>query len=326
MQGRAYFSILSEVAGLSSLILLTGIKGLILYLTFHGVASFRIASLIYLLLPKKYKSRRWDKLLFAIITLIVFLTGPLGILGGLLFYFMLLKKPNITIPVENLFFENVTIPQVEKRSFGETQIEELHDRLIFFLTKYPTPRSIQLLKRALSSEQDEVRLMAFSAISKMEKEVFERINLLIKELEKVKTPEELYRISSSLAELYWELVYLGIAEEELAEFYLRTALEYAIRALETTLKYGLRALEISKDGKLLFLIGRIYLRLKDYEKAEKFLREAVEEGIPIEKVAPYLMEIYFIRRDWKVLKKISENLRGKVIPDAKAVSIIKVWV
>jgi len=266
MQSKVYLSILSEGAGLSSLILLTGIKGLILYLIFHGVASFLVANLIYLLLPKKYKSRRWNRLLLFAIALIVFLTGPLGVLGGLLFYFMLLKKPSISIPVEKLFFENITIPQVEKSSFGEAQIEKLHDRLILFLTKYPTPRSIQLLKRALSSEQDEVRLLAFSAISKMEKDIFERINLLIKELEKVKTPEELYRISSSLAELYWELVYLGIAEEELAEFYLRTALEY-----------GLKASEISKDGKLLFLIGRIYLRLKDYEKAEEFLKEAVKK-------------------------------------------------
>jgi len=315
MQSKVYFSILSESVGLSSLIFLRGIKGLILYLTFHGVASFLVASLIYLLLPQKYKSKRWNKLLFSGIALIVFLTGPLGVLGGLLFYFMLLKKPSITIPVENLFFENVTIPQVEKRSFGEAPIEKLHDRLILFLTKYPTPRSIQLLKRALSSEQDEVRLIAFSAISKMEEEVFNRINLLLKELERVKEPEELFRIYSSLAELYWELVYLSIADEELAEFYLKGAIEY-----------GLRALEISKDGKLLFLMGRIYLRLKDYEKAEKFLREAVEEGIPIEKVAPYLMEIYFIRRDWKALKELSERLKGKVIPDAKAISIIKVWV
>ena len=210
--------------------------------------------------------------------------------------------------------EDIVIPQVEKRSFGEAQIEKLHDRLIFLVTKFQTPQSTQLLKRALSSEQDEIRLIAFSAISKMEEEIFNRINLLLKELKRVKEPEELFRIYSSLAELYWELVYLGIADEELAEFYLKTALEY-----------GLRALEVSKDGKLLFLIGRIYLRLREYDEAEKFLREAVEEGIPMEKVAPYLMEIYFVRRDWKALKELSERLKGKVIPNPKALSIIKVW-
>lgn len=314
MQSKIYFSILSESVGLSSLILLGGIEGLILYLIFHGIASFILASLIYLLLPKKYKHHRWNKLSLVLITLIVFLTGPLGILGGLFFYFMLLKKPNIDIPIEKLFIEEIIIPHVEKRSFVE-DLEKLHDKLILFLTKYQIPQSVQILKKALSLNEDEARLLAFSAISRMEENILEKINLLLKKLERVKTEDELFQIYSSLAELYWELVYLGIADEELAEFYLKSAIEY-----------GLKASEISKDGKLLFLVGRIYLRLKDYERAEKFLREAVEESIPIEKVTPYLMEIYFVRRNWKALKELSERFKGKVIPDAKAISIIKVWV
>lgn len=315
MQGKVYLSILSESVGLSSLLMLSGIEGLVLYLIFHAIASFFIASLIYLLLPKKYKKHKWKRLLLLCIALIVFLTGPLGVFGGVLLYFMLLKKPNISIPVEKLFLEDVIIPEVEKRSFGEAVGEKLNDKLILLITKYPSSQSMRLLKRALSSEEDEIRLIAFSAISKMEKEIFERINLLLKELEKAKSPKELFRIYSSLAELYWEPVFLNIADEELAEFYLKTALEY-----------GLKALEINEDGKLLFLVGRIYLRLKEYKKAEEFLQKSVERGIPIEKVAPYLMEVYFVERNWEALKELSEYLKDKVVPDAKALSIIRVWV
>ena len=315
MQGKVYLSILSEGAGLSSLLVLTGVEGLILYLIFHAVAAFLVGSLIYLLLPKRYKKRTSKKLLLFGIVLLLFLLGPLGILGGVIFYFMLLKRPNISIPVEMLFLEDVIVPEVERRSFGEAVGEKLSDKLILLITKFPSSQAMHLLKRALSSEEDEIRLIAFSAISKMEKEIFERINLLLRELERAKRPDELFRIYSSLAELYWEPVFLNIADEELAEFYLKTALEY-----------GLKAIQINEDGKLLFLVGRIYLRLKEYNSAEYFLKKSVEKGIPLEKVAPYLMEVYFVERNWKAIKELSTYLKDKVVPDAKALSIIRVWV
>ncbi|WP_461828701.1 tetratricopeptide repeat protein [Aquifex sp.] len=315
MQAKAYLSVLSEGTGLSSLILLSGIKGLILYLLFHGVASFLIGSLIFLLLPPRYRKNTPKKLLLPSIVVFIFLTGPLGVFGGLLLYVMLLKRKRVSLPVEKLFLEEIIIPEVEKRTFGEAVGEKLNEKLILLLTKFPSSQAMQLLKRALAVDKDEVRLIAFATISRMEKEIFERINILLKELERAKDEEELFRIYASLAELYWEPVFLNIADEELEEFYLKTALEY-----------GLKALEIREDEKLLFLIGRIYLRLKEYDKAEHFLIKATEKGMPLEKVAPYLMEVYFVRRDWEALKELSSYLRERVIPDAKALSIIRVWV
>lgn len=290
---------------------------LIIYLVFYSLISFIAGGSIYLLLPERYKNRPLKKALFAGIVLFIFLTGPLGLAGTVILYFAIFKrkKEKISIPAEKLSLEETIIPDIEKRSFGEAVWDKLNEKLVLLIAKFPSPRSVQLLKRALSAEEDEIRLIAFSAISRMEKEIFERINVLLKKLEKAKNPDELFRIYSSLAELYWEPVFLNIADEELAEFYLKTALDY-----------GLKALKINEDGKLLFLIGRIYLRLKEYDKAELFLKRAVGEGIPVEKVAPYLMEVYFVKKNWKALRNIARHLKDKTIPDAKALSIIRVWV
>lgn len=315
MQAKAYLSVLSEGTGLSGLILFSGIKGLVFYLIFHALASFLIGSLIFILLPPRYRLNTSKAFLLTSIVTFIFLTGPLGVLGGFLLYVMLLKRRSVSLPVEKLFVEELIIPEVEKRTFGEAVAEKLNEKLILLLTKFPTSQSMQLLKRALAVDKDEVRLIAFAAISRMEKEIFERINLLLRELDNAKSEEELFRIYASLAELYWEPVFLNIADEELEEFYLKTALEY-----------GMKALEIREDEKLLFLIGRIYLRLKEYERAEHFLIKATEKGLPLEKVAPYLMEVYFVKRDWKSLKELSSYLKERVIPDAKALSIIRVWV
>ena len=315
MQAKVSLSLLSEGTGLGSLFILSGVKGLIIYLIFHSLASTLIGSVIFIFLPKRYRINTPKKHLLLLICLIIFLNGPLGVIGSAFLYLMLIKRKGFSLPVEKLFIEEVIIPEVEKRTFGEAVSEKLNEKLILLITKFPNSQSIQTLKKALSSEKDEVRLIAFSTISKMEKEIFERINILLKELENTNDPKDLFRIYSSLAELYWEPVFLNIADEELAEFYLKTALDY-----------GLKALKIKEEGKLLFLIGRVYLRLRKYEEAEKFLKKSIDKGIPIEKAAPYLMEVYFVERNWKSLKEIADNLKDKVIPDAKALSIIKVWV
>lgn len=315
MQTKVTLSVISEGIGLSGLLIFSSVEGLILYLCFHAIASSLIGSALFLFLPSRYKVETNKKLLLAETILVIFLIGPLGVLGGVLLYFMLLKRHEPLLPIEKLFTEELIIPKVEKRVFGEAVGEKLSEKLILLIMKFPSLQSMSRLKRALSVDEDEIRLIAFSAISRMEKEIFEKINFLLKELEKTREPKKLFQIYSSLAELYWEPVFLSIADEELAEFYLKTAAEY-----------GLKALNIKEDSKLLYLLGRIYLRLKEYNRAEEFLRKAMEKGMPIEKVAPYLLEIFFTKRDWKSIKELSSYLRRSIIPDAKVASIIKVWV
>ena len=314
MQTKVSLSLLSEVTGLDSLFIFTGMNGIITYLLFHAGASFLIGSATFFLLPQKYRSGTNKKLLITLLTLMVFSTGPLGVISGVFFYFMLLKKKSPSLPVEKLFTEEVIFPEVEQRKLGEAIGSLPNERLILFLTKFPTAQTVKTLKKALSTKDDELRLLAFSVLSKMEKDIFERINLLLKELDKTGNSEETFRIYSSLAELYWEPVFLGIADKELEEFYLNTALDYCLKALS-----------IKEEGKIFFLTGRIYLRLKNYEKAEEFLRKAVERGMPVEKVAPYLIEVYFVKRDWEALIKLSSFLKDSLVPDARALSIIKVW-
>ena len=94
--------------------------------------------------------------------------------------------------------------------------------------------------------------------------------------------------------------------------------------LKKALYYCLSALEIKKDPKISLLGGRVCLAMGDTERAEYLLKEALELGMPYEKVALYLMEVYFHKRDWKKVVEIGESVKD--VPDEKVIAITRVWV
>jgi len=312
---RVLLATFLESAGLSNLLLFEEkLIGVFLYGALHFGASLLISGALYPFVPRRYKrhGRLRVILLFAAF---VGCTGPLGFVGSVFLYLFLLKRKRPEIPLERVSEEELLIPEVERRAFGEATAEKLNDKLVLFLMKSLNPVAFRYLRRAVSSEDDEVRLIAFSVLSNMEKEIFSKINSLLGELERAGEEEERFRILSTIAELYWELVFLNIADEELADFYLKTAMEYAGEALK-----------IKKEGKLLFLMGRISLRRGKVDEAERYLREALRMGFPPEKVVPYLMEVFFRKREIEKVFEVAELVRGKLIPDIKASSIVKVWV
>jgi tetratricopeptide (TPR) repeat protein len=145
---------------------------------------------------------------------------------------------------------------------------------------------------------DEIRLMAFSMISKMEKQLNDKIyelNLRLKDNDL--SEEKKAKIYFELAQTYWDFVFFHIVDKEFENF-----------AIEKALYYAEEGLKLKKDFIPYFLLGRVYLRLKDYKKAKEYLELAFNFKEFGYKVIPYLAECYFYERNFKKVKELFSQL------------------
>ncbi|WP_283744210.1 hypothetical protein [Sideroxydans sp. CL21] len=118
-----------------------------------------------------------------------------------------------------------------------------------------------------------------------------------------------------MAELYWEMIYAGLAQGDLRTHALNQALYYADAVLNIE----------QQDTGLLFLKGRILLESKRYEEAQLILGLAISHGLPESRAIPYIVEIAFNRRDYSTVQSLLSRLSiSQVTPIMK--SAINFWV
>jgi len=282
-----------------------------LYFIFHIFSSLFLALILKLFFPKKYKGS-----IFRVFALIIFLSGPAGfILALILYFFFLFKKETVPLIYEPVVSEYIPQITFRGRKLGESSILNLNPKNVLYLRQFPHPAAINLLKKAVSTKDDEIRLLSFFTVNSIEKNLFENIAVLKQALETTENDMERFNLLSSLAEMYWELIYLGVADKELEEFYLNESLTYLKRALD-----------IKEESKLYFLLGRIYLRLKKYEKAKEFLLKAVELGFPSERVISYLLETFYNLKDFSSIFKITKSFEKILVIDPRTASILRIWI
>ncbi|MFZ5513105.1 MAG: hypothetical protein ACOZAH_01025 [Pseudomonadota bacterium] len=111
-----------------------------------------------------------------------------------------------------------------------------------------------------------------------------------------------------LAELYWELIYQGLATGDLRRFAARESLRYADAALA---HHG-------DDAGVHFLRGRVLHALGRSDEAWSAFDQAVVLGLSESKVLPYLAEIAFQRREYAQVRQLFAQLGGRHVPQSLA--------
>ncbi len=153
--------------------------------------------------------------------------------------------------------------------------------------------AIPFLKLAMSDAADEVRLLAFSVKDKIETGINQKIKHNLAELPNV--PErDRPTVHRALAFLYWELVYLDIAEGDLREFMMAESDHHAQVCLES-----------SNEASLHTLRGRIALERRNATDAKQHFNASLTAGAEIASVATYLAEAAFLEDDFT---GVQENL------------------
>lgn len=311
-----FYSVLIEIIAISLLFLGDNFLAVLIYLILHFFASILISMALVSMFSKFEMFKKLKKELLMVLIFFIFMTSVFGIFfANFMLIFLRNKKIIRKKIIKQLNLNEVTVDvPAARRKFGEGAIYSLSSAspsvklsLLSYIVKQNFPNKGKILKEALSDSNDEIRLMAFSVLSREE----DKLNKIIFELlEKLKTAKEKEKeiIYKDLGKLYWEFIYLGITDDNLKEFYLNLAKE---------------CFEKSKnDYESIIYLGRIYLKENKIEEAKKNFEKALKFNKVL--VIPYLTEVYFNEKNFKKVKELM-CMMDKVTVHSNFYFNYKVW-
>lgn len=293
--------------------------GWVSYVSSHCAAAGTFTALCWLALPRQYKQPILGSVSF--IFVIAFSMPIIGMVGLSTIFILALyfpKKQELALWERAEEIELPLHPE-QLESYGNTQFgaAALKDILLFnpsderrliavnacrFL---PQRDAMPLLKLALTDSVDDVRLLAYAAIEKIEFSINRKLDKLKQERQVKPTAS----LSFQVAELYWELCYLGIAEGPLRTHYLSQAKTFFLEA---------DALSPSARSEL--KLGRVLLELQEFDDATHYLEKAHQKGLLVSQVSPYLAEAAFAQGNYNLTAKLLNNLTaepGTVLTEIK---------
>lgn len=271
-----YYSLVMESSSFLLIFYSDSLVMILSSLVFHGIALYFIIIALVNLLPNRFgkKEKLKSVIIFFFITYPTLYIGYISI-AIMILYILRNQKVAESTPYSYFSLEeflNENIEEIEKlRSFGEGAIisinkaekvsKSLKEKAILALADLKNPDMFPLIKQSLSSEIDEVRLFAFSIISKMEKKFNENLHQLKEKLkEENLSNEEKAEIYYQIAKQYYDFVYYHIVDDEFRDFMLEEAIDYCKKSLE-----------IKKTADGYALIGKLYREMGMIDMAYNYL-------------------------------------------------------
>ncbi len=177
-------------------------------------------------------------------------------------------------------------------------------KAILLSRQLPRKERIRLLQKALVDTDDEVRLLAYSLLEDIEKEISERIITLQKELKRGGSDKACRETNFLIAQGFWDLAYLGIAQQDLKKHFLNEAKRYLLEVLQ-----------FEESGNAWFLLGRIELHRERYQDAERAFKKAMDLEVSDREVLPWLAEAVFYQGRYDEVNALLTQYRnlGQVV-------------
>ncbi|OMH41204.1 hypothetical protein [Desulfurobacterium indicum] len=279
----------------------------------HIFLSIIISIAIVILMPRHFKRSIRNILTIFLFNLLIPAAGYIFSMINFLIIARL-KKANLfeakKLPIRDITLEKV---KVRSRKLGEAALTQLiktkkinNEHALLIMGNFINPQTIEAAKTALFSDNDEIRLYAFAILSKLEKEIDDKISFLKTKLQKTDDKKEKAFIHFELASLYWDMVYLKVVDKELIPFIIKEALNH----IQNSLK-------LHKTPEIELLAGKIHLKLNNKKEAKKFLLSAFNQGDKLMKmkVVPYLAEIAFYEKDYKTVEKLFSIIEAPLHPE-----------
>lgn len=202
-----------------------------------------------------------------------------------------------------------------KRQFGDGAVHEVlynNDMpvpkrlsILTLLSENKSKTNLAMIKNMLSSQNDELRLLSFAAIDRLEQDIHKEIH---KNYDKLSLcdPDNKYKygkITKKLAFSYWELVYFELADVALKSYLLEKVEKYCRDALKN----------LPNDASLYELLGKMYFEKQDDIKSEQYFSLALKytdtkNEANLAYLTPYLAEINYNKRDFIKLKELLSNV------------------
>lgn len=198
------------------------------------------------------------------------------------------------------------------RVFGEASMDKLLSteggsgssslkmKALVSLADNATKNDVSLIKNRLSDKDDEIRLYSFAIIDNLEKGINGQIHDKMKLFGDAKDSKQKANRAEELAFLYWDLIYFELADSDLKKFITQEVKKYAHIALEYN----------PNNDKINVLLGKTYLAQNDVNKAQVYFTKAIDDGVNMDYIVPYLAEIFFIKKDYIKVKELLNNTKG----------------
>lgn len=272
----------------------------------HLFTSLFISLACYLSLPAEYIDEHYQYRYLFFFFIFNFFLPILGPIGSVFAIILALYMPKYTQPVTWDITEAIDLPDTPgefsmfQYSGGSMTSILLHhydvyqrQQVVQAAIHLPAKASIPILKIAISDASDDVRLLAFSALEKMETD----INKNLVDTQKRFNEKHNHADAITIAEQYWELCYLGIASHAARQLYLKNAQNYLIKA---------ERLKPTTTARL--LLGRVLTARGNSIDAIKVFSRCIAMGIHKNQVAPYLAEAAFDSGRYDLMKNYLSHI------------------
>jgi tetratricopeptide (TPR) repeat protein len=177
------------------------------------------------------------------------------------------------------------------------------------LSAVPGRIATPLLRSVLGSSDEDVRLLAYGLLDAREKRLNQSIHEAMRRYGE--GGAERVMAAQQLAELYWELVYQGLAVGDVRSHALKRCLSYAEEALAA----GPNPEMALYRARALHALGRI-------DEAEAAY--ASLSGLPESRVLPYLAELAFDRGDYGRLRALLKQIDARTAL-SRLSSVLRYW-
>jgi tetratricopeptide (TPR) repeat protein len=273
----------------------------------HALISLIISIVASHFLLHKFQTKRFDYILFFWV-----LNIALPIIGYFMTVWIVYYLLNVVYEkqLHNVHFINMIefeneFPKIN-RIFGESAMDKLLSsdnhvnssslkmKALVSLADNASKGDLSLIKNRLSDKNDEVRLYSFAVIDKLQRGINGQIHDKMKLFEEAEDNRSRTKKAEELAYLYWDLVYFELTDSDLKKFIIEEVKKYALIALESN----------PNNEKINVLLGKTYLAQKEVDKAQQYFTKAINHGINMDFIVPYLAEIFFIKKDYAKVKKL----------------------
>lgn len=293
------------------------------FLILHGGASLATAWVLLLITPAEHRQpKHWTLAFYTALVFFIPLLSIVAALTAALIIHLVPARHRTHLDfaeVDSVAFGaadqagKIGKIQLGNTNFGEggirarlnNQAAPLPTRVKALLATQNMPSRLvsPILRDVLTAPEDDLRLLAYGLLDQQEKRINDRIHEQLTILEHPPEDEDLQTVQPiawrNLAELYWELIYQGLALGDLRFYAAREALKYADQVLDRD----------NNDVGMHFLRGRLLATLKRHEEAETAFKTAIERGLSPIKAIPYLAELAYWRRDFPQVRSLITQLQ-----------------
>lgn len=278
-------------------------QALITALFFHFIACV-VATCIFpkIITPSQNRPQLKVYIFFFVVTFYLPVAGLTGLTLAIPFILRRsskLKKANLSVSLSKIR-KLPDIPALvtegnsaDLHSLYRSKNPDKRLQAIYATLKLKDQDAVPILRMALGDPVDDIRLLAYALLDRKEHHLSERIKKSRQKLEKIENSrnKQLYR---QIANDYWELANLGLAQGEMRTYVLNMACKY----IELGLKY------YPQDLGFCFQYAQILLKLGNYDQAYEQFKKAESLGIEHKKLLIYYAEIAFHKHHYHKVKQL----------------------